>query len=138
VEAGFDAPDVQRSLALALALNEMYAESRRVLDAAGADANGDRDVVAGYLDLQRGQYLEAEAKFKKVVGARPNSPESVNLLAASVYPQIRFGDTVLLLERAHELDPQLTAVESNLARARAAKAAEILAENSRTVKALPQ
>jgi len=138
VEGGFDAPDVQRSLALALALNEMYAESRRVLDAAGADTNGDRDVVAGYLDLQRGQFLEAEAIFKRVVGARPNSPESVNLLAAAVYPQIRYGDTVLLLERAHELDPHLTAVESNLARARAAKAAEILAENSRTVKALPQ
>ena len=130
--------DVRRSLALALALNEMYAESRRVLAEVEADINGDRDVVAGYLDLQSGQYLEAESIFKQVVDARPNNPASVNLLAAAVYPQIRFGDTVLLLERAHELDPLLTAIESNLKRARAAKAAEILEENARPVKALPQ
>jgi tetratricopeptide (TPR) repeat protein len=138
VESGFDAADVQRSLALALALNEMYAESRRVLNEVEADTNGDRDVVAGYLDLQSGQYLEAETIFKQVVDARPDHPASVNLLAAAVYPQIRFGDTVLLLERAHELDPLLTAIEDNLKRARAAKAAETLEKNARPVKALPQ
>jgi predicted Zn-dependent protease len=138
VTRGFDGSDVQRSLALALALDEMYAESSRVLRGAGEDPEGDHDIVAGYLELQAGQYLEAEATFKEVVAARPDSPEAVNLLAAAIYPQARYGDAVLLLERAHELDPELAEVEANLVKARAARAAEILAENSRPVKALPQ
>ena len=138
VEGGFDAADVQRSLALALALNELYAESRRVLDATETDPIGDHDVVAGYLDLQRGQFSEAEATFKSVADARPSDPASVNLLAAAIYPQARFEEAVILLELAHELDPDLTTVNSNLEKARAARAAEILADNARPVKALPQ
>jgi tetratricopeptide (TPR) repeat protein len=138
VEGGFDAADVQRSLALALALNELYAESRRVLDATETDPIGDHDVVAGYLDLQRGQFSEAEATFKSVADARPSDPASVNLLAAAIYPQARFEEAVILLELAHELDPDLSTVNSNLEKARAARAAEILAENARPVKALSQ
>jgi tetratricopeptide (TPR) repeat protein len=138
VEAGFDAPDVQRSLALALALNGSFAESRRVLDATERDAGGDYDVIDGFLDLQRGQYLEAEKVFEGVAGARPSDPASVNLLAASVYPQLRFGDAVALLERAHELDPNITIVAANLEKARAAQAAETLAENAMAVRAAPK
>jgi tetratricopeptide (TPR) repeat protein len=138
VEGDFDAADVQRSLALALALNELYAESRRVLDATEEDPMGDHDVVAGYLDLQRGQFSEAEATFKSVADARPSDPASVNLLAAAVYPQKRFEEAVILLVLAHELDPDLSTVNSNLEKARAARAAEILAGKARPVKALPQ
>jgi tetratricopeptide (TPR) repeat protein len=138
VEGGFDAPDVQRALALALALNQMYSESRRVLNAAEADASGDHDVVDGYLDLERGQYPQAEETFKILAGARPSDPASVNLLAASIYPQLRFGEAVALLELAHELDPNIEIVEANLVKARAARAAEILAELSKPVRALPQ
>ena len=138
VEDGFGAADVQRSLALALALNEMYAESRRVLDATEEDPIGDHDVVAGYLDLQRGQYPEAEATFKSVAVARSSDPASVNLLAAAIYPQGRFEEAVALLKLSHELDPVLTTVNSNLEKARAARAAEILAENAKPVKALPK
>jgi tetratricopeptide (TPR) repeat protein len=138
VESGFDAPDVQRSLALALALNEMYAESRRVLDATEEDSAGDHEVVTGYLDLQRGQYEEAEATFKSVANARSSDPASVNLLAASIYPQARFEEAVILLKLSHELDPLLANINSNLEKARAARAAEILAENARPVKALPK
>jgi Flp pilus assembly protein TadD len=138
VEGGFGAADVQRSLALALALNEMYAESRRVLDATEEDPIGDHDVVAGYLDLQRGQFPEAEATFKSVAVARSSDPASVNLLAAAIYPQGRFEEAVALLKLSHELDPVLTTVNSNLEKARAARAAEILAENAKPVKALPK
>ena len=138
VEGGFGAADVQRSLALALALNEMYAESRRVLDATEKDPIGDHDVVAGYLDLQRGQFPEAEATFKSVAVARSSDPASVNLLAAAIYPQGRFEEAVALLKLSHELDPVLTTVNSNLEKARAARAAEILAENAKPVKALPK
>ena len=138
VEGGFGAADVQRSLALALALNEMYAESRRVLDATEEDPIGDHDVVAGYLDLQRGQFPEAEATFKSVAVARSSDPASVNLLAAAIYPQGRFEEAVALLKLSHELDPALTTVNSNLEKARAARAAEILAENAKPVKALPK
>jgi tetratricopeptide (TPR) repeat protein len=138
VESGFGAADVQRSLALALALNEMYAESRRVLDATEEDPIGDHDVVAGYLDLQRGQYPEAEATFKSLAVARSSDPASVNLLAAAIYPQARFEEAVALLKLSHELDPLLATVNSNLEKARAARAAKILAENSKPVKALPK
>jgi tetratricopeptide (TPR) repeat protein len=138
VERGFDGDDVQRSLALALALNEMYSESLRVLQRTERDSEGDHDVVAGFLELQAGQFREAETTFKMVAGVRPDSPHAVNLLAAAIYPQARYGESVLLLERAHELDSQLAEVEANLVKARAARAAELLAENSRPVKALPQ
>lgn len=138
VEGGFDAAEVQRSLALALALNERYSESRRVLGATEEDPNGDYDVIAGYLDLQRGQYPEAEATFKSVADARSSDPASVNLLAASIYPQARFEEAVILLMLSHELDPSLATVNTNLEKARAARAAEILAENAMPVKALPK
>ncbi len=138
VEDGFDGPDVQRSLALALALNEMYSESRRVLDTLPADAGGDRDVVDGYLDLRRGQAVKAEATIKRVAESRPSDPASVNLLAAAIYPQSRYEEAVALLERAVELDPSQQTVTSNLAKARAALAAEKLADDARPTKALPQ
>jgi tetratricopeptide (TPR) repeat protein len=138
VEGDFDTADVQRSLALALALNEMYAESRRVLDAAEENSVADHDVVAGYLDLQRGRFPEAESTLKSVAKARSSDPASVNLLAAAIYPQARFEEAVILLEVAHELDPLLPTVNSNLEKARAARAAEILAELAKPVKALPK
>ena len=138
VESGVDAADVHRSLALALALNEMYAESQRVLDATEKNDIGDNDVVAGYLDLQRGQYPEAETTFKSLAEARSSDPASVNLLAAAIYPQDRFEEAVILLKLSHELDPALATVDSNLEKALAARAAELLAENARPVKALPK
>jgi tetratricopeptide (TPR) repeat protein len=138
VDGGFDAPDVQRSLALALALNKMYAECQRVLDTLGPDAAGDRDVIAGFLALQRESYSEAETILKAVADARSGDPAAVNLYAATIYPQERFDDAVVLLERAHELAPGLSTVEANLIKARAAQAAEALAENARAVTALPQ
>jgi tetratricopeptide (TPR) repeat protein len=138
VESGFDAADVQRSLALALALNEMYAESRRVLDATEENENGDNDIVAGYLDLQQGQFTDAEATLKSIADARPSDPASVNLFAATIYPQARFAEAVVLLERSHELDPSLETVNSNLEKALAARAAVTLAEQAKPVKALPK
>ena len=138
VEGGFDAADVQRSLALALALNEMYSESRRVLDAIDRDAAGDHDVVDGFLQLRRGNFADAESILKPIAVRRSNDPASVNLLAASIYPQSRFEDAGLLLERAHELDPELATIEANLIKAKSARAAELLAEKSRPVRALPQ
>jgi tetratricopeptide (TPR) repeat protein len=138
VEGGFDHDDVQRSLALALALNEMYSESRRVLDATAKDAAGDHDIVDGFLNLKRGKFTDAESTFKTIALTRSNDPASVNLLAASIYPQSRFQDATALLELAHELDPQQPTVDANLVKAKAAHAAEILAQKSRPVKALPQ
>jgi tetratricopeptide (TPR) repeat protein len=138
VDGGFDAADVKRSLALALALNDLYSECQRVLDTLTPDPAGDRDVVAGFLALQRGNYTEAASILRTVADARAGDPASVNLYAATIYPQEKFDDAVALLERAHELAPGLATVEANLIKARAAKAAEALAENARTVTALPQ
>ena len=138
VDGGFDADEVLRSLALALALNEMYAESRRVLDSTERDPDGDHDVITGYLDLKRGQFTEAETTIKSVADARPTDPATVNLLAASIYPQARFEEAMVLITLSHELGPQLETVNQNLEKARAARAAEILAENAKVVRALPK
>ncbi len=138
VAGGFDDPNLQRWLALALALNEMYSESQRVLDAVEHDADGDGEIVAGYLELRRGKYAEAEATLRTVATARPANPAAVNLLAATVYPQNRFDESVALLSRAHELDPNSTTVEANLAKARAAVSAETLGASAQVVKAQPK
>jgi Flp pilus assembly protein TadD len=116
----------------------MYSESRRVLDATARDAAGDHDIVDGFLNLKRGKFTDAESTFKTIALTRSNDPASVNLLAASIYPQSRFQDATALLELAHELDPQQPTVDANLVKAKAAHAAEILAQKSRPVKALPQ
>jgi len=138
IEGGFDAPDVQRSLALALALNGLYSESRRVLEAANSATSGDHAIVVGYLELKRGLYADAEATLTRVANERSNDPASVNLLSAAIYPQGRFDEAVALLSRAHELDPTIGVIEANLITAEAARAAELLAANASTVKAIPQ
>jgi len=138
VAAGFDSPNVQRWLALALALDESYSESQRVLDAIEPDAGGVREIVAGYLELKRGKYPDAEATLKAVASARPGDPAAVNLLAATIYPQDRFSESVSLLSHAYELDPSDGTIETNLEKARAAVAAEVLGANAEVVKAQPQ
>jgi len=138
VAAGFNSPNVQRWLALALALNESYSESQRVLDAVEPDADGAREIVTGYLELRRERYPDAEATLRAVANARPGDPAAVNLLAASIYPQNRFSESVSLLSHAFELDPNDEMIESNLAKAQAAVAAEVLGANSQVVKALPK
>ncbi len=138
IDGGFNPPDVQRSLALALALNEMYSESRRTLAEARSDAGGDHAVVVGYLELKRGLYTDAEETLTIIANARSNDPASVNLLSAAIYPQNRFDEAVALLSRAHDLDPTVGMIEANLITAQAARAAELLAANSRAVKAIPQ
>jgi tetratricopeptide (TPR) repeat protein len=138
VAAGFDSPNVQQWLALALALNESYSGSQRVLDAIQPDADGAREIVAGYLELQRGKFADAEVTLTTVAKARPGDPAAVNLLAASIYPQNRFSESVSLLSRAYELDPNDETIEANLEKARAAVAAEVLGANAQVVKALPQ
>ena len=138
VAAGFDSPNVQRWLALALALNESYSESKRVLNAVEPDADGAREIVAGYLELRRERYSEAETTLRAVANARPGDPAAVNLLAATIYPQNRFSESVSLLSHAYELDPNDGTIESNLTKARAAVAAEVLGANAEVVKALPE
>ncbi len=138
VAGGFDDPSIQRWLALALALNEMYSESQRVLDAVTLDADGDREIVTGYLELRRRKFTEAEATLRTVANARPGNPAAVNLLAATIYPQNRFGESVSLLSHAYELDPNEGTIESNLAKARAAVAAEVLGAKAEVVRAQPK
>lgn len=138
VEGGFDEPDVSRSLALALALNELYSESERVLEQNDADERGDTQVIRGFLALKQEEYSEAEAILKVVAVSRPSDPASVNLLAASIYPQARYEESVVLLTHALELDAAVSTVERNLEKARAARAAELLGENAKAVRALPK
>jgi predicted Zn-dependent protease len=137
IAGGFSRPDVERALALALALNDLHAESQRVIQGSEPDAGGDRDLVLGFLAFERGDLDEAEAVFRTMSAARPGDPAVVNLLAATIYSQNRFAEAVSLLERAQELDRESTIIDDNLARARAAQAAELLGENARSPRAVP-
>ena len=79
VATGYDNPNVRRWLALALALNEDYSESQRVLDAVDPDAGGAGEIVAGYLELRRERYPEAELTLRAVANARPGDPAAFSL-----------------------------------------------------------
>jgi len=138
LDGGFDTPEIQRWLALALAVNEMYSESKRVLAAIPADASGDNEIVAGYLEYRREEYAAAEATLTPLARARPDDPAAVNLLAAAVYAQNRFDEAVSLLSHAHQLDPAEPTIEANLKKAQAAVAAVVLAANAKPVRATPQ
>ena len=137
VDGGFGPTDVQRALALALALNGLYAESERVLAESGFANNHDSEVVRGLLMLERSSFAAAEDVLGPVVEARPGEPEVLNLFAATLYNQERYAEAVQYLERAEEINPSSEALAVNLSVARAAHAAELLEQNSTIVKAVP-
>lgn len=138
IESGFQPFDVQRALSLALATNGLYSESERVLKASGVDRSGDTEIIRGFLALQRSEYAGAESILKPVAQSRAGSPSILNLVAACVYLQARYAEAMALLDHAHELDPTSQMVTDNLQRARAARDAEILGENARTVRRAPK
>ncbi len=135
VEGGFHPDDVERALALALALNGRYAESERVLSEAGIADNNDTEIIRGLLMLQRSNYAAAEEIIRPVVDARSNEPAVLNLFAAALYNQTRYEETVKYLEGAEDLDNSIEEIAANLSVARAARGAELLAENAAGVKA---
>jgi len=137
VARGFSPDDVERALSLALALNGRHAESERVLTEAGIADNNDTEIVRGLLMLQRSSYAAAEEILRPVVEARSNEPKILNLFAVSLYYQTRYEETVTYLEGAEELDNSIVGIAANLSVARAARGAELLAENATKVKAAP-
>jgi tetratricopeptide (TPR) repeat protein len=137
VDQGFAPDDVQRALALALALNGRLEESDRVLSRAGLADNGDTEIVRGVLMLERSSYAAAEEILSNVTAERANEPEVLNLFAATLYNQGRYAEAVNYLEAAVDIAPSSEPIADNLKRARAARAAELLAEQASTVKAAP-
>lgn len=138
VASGFGPDDVERALALALALNGMNAESERVLSEAGIAENLDTEIIRGLLMLQKSSYAAAEEILRPVVTARANEPSVLNIFAAALYNQDRYGESVSYLEGAEEINRSNIAIAANLSVARAARAAELLATNASSVKAAPQ
>ena len=137
VAGGFHPDDVERALALALALNRRDAESERVLSEAGIADNNDTEIIRGLLMLQRLSYAAAEEILRPVAESRSNEPRVLNIFASSLYNQTRYEETVNYLEAAEDLDNSIEGIAVNLSVARAARAAELLAENATTVKAAP-
>jgi tetratricopeptide (TPR) repeat protein len=138
VASGFGPDDVERALALALALNGKNAESERVLSEAGIAENLDTEIIRGLLMLQKSSYAAAEEILRPVAEARANEPGVLNILAAALYNQERYAESVTYLEGAEEIDRSNIDIVENLSVARAARAAELLAANASTVKAAPQ
>jgi len=133
VAGGFQPPDVRRAFALALTEAGLFAEAQRVVDK--LDAGDDTSLLAGLLQLERGTYADAEATVRPVLERRPNDPAVLNLLAAALYHQGRFADAADLLARAQPLAPSNSVLETNLARAVAADAADQLLRNALEVAA---
>lgn len=134
---GFSPPDVERAFALALVANGLFAEAERVIDDIPGDAQGDLVVVRGYLLLEQGANSQAEETVRGFVEGRPTDPAALNLLAATIYRQQRYAESVALLERAVDLDPTNETWRTNLERARAALAAEALAGGAEATRAAP-
>ena len=134
---GFHPDDVERAFALALALNGRHAESERVLTESGIADNNDTEVIRGLLMLQQSSYAAAEEILRPVAEARSNEAKILNIFAATLYNQTRFEEAVTYLEGADELDRSIEGIAANLSVAKAARTAELLAENAATVKAAP-
>lgn len=135
IDGGFRPFDVQRSWVMTLIRDGLHAEAERALADIPADARGDRDIVQGMLLVRRGSFAEAETVLRRVAALRPSDAAVLNLLAAAVFEQQRYADTVELLQRAIELQPANITVAANLERAESALAAELLAERAEAVTA---
>ena len=138
VAGGFAPDDVERALALTLALNGRYAESERVLTEAGISDSFDTEGVRGLLMLEQSSYAAAEEILAPVAAARANEAAVLNLFSAAIYNQARYEETVGYLVAAAELDDTIEPIAANLAVAKAARSAELLAANAETVKAAPK
>ena len=137
VSGGFSPDDVERALALALTLNGLLSESERVLSQAGIADNLDSEVVRGLIMLERDAFAAAEEILRPVATNRANEPAILNLFASVLYRQGRYEEAVGYLESAEEIDRTAEPIVANLAVARAARAAELLAQNASAVKAAP-
>jgi tetratricopeptide (TPR) repeat protein len=135
IDGGFRPFDVQRSWVMTLIRDGLHAEAERALADIPADARGDRDIVQGMLLVGRGSFAEAETVLRRVAALRPSDAAVLNLLAAAVFEQQRYADTVELLQRAIELQPADITIAANLERAESALAAELLAERAEAVTA---
>jgi tetratricopeptide (TPR) repeat protein len=135
--AGYHPPDVERALALALLRNGLLSEAERVLDGLGRNDRGDADVIRSMLLLERGLASEAEPICRAVAAERTGDSGILALLGAIAYSQARYPEAVSLLDRAKKLAPPSPILDADLARAVAARDAELLANNARFVKAPP-
>jgi len=134
IDGGYRPFDVQRSWALALIRNGLYADAERAIADIPADERRDVDIVRGILLLERGSYADAETVLRQVAETRPSDAALLNLLATAVYEQRRYEDAVALLERAVEIDPDDATLAANLELAQAALAAERLASAAEPVR----
>ena len=137
VTGGFSPDDLERALALALTLNGLLSESERVLSQAGIADNLDSEVIRGLIMLERDAFAAAEEILRPVATNRANEPAILNLFASVLYRQGRYEEAVAILESAEEIDRSAEPIVANLAVARAARAAELLAQNAAAVKAAP-
>jgi tetratricopeptide (TPR) repeat protein len=137
IAGGYRPFDVQRSHALALAMNGLLAESDRTLSEVPPDPAGDSEIIRALLASFRGDYAGSEQILGRVAEIRPGDAAVLNLMVVSLYHQERYADAVTIAERAASLRPENPVIRTNLERARAARAAELLAEAAATVRAAP-
>ena len=134
VDGDFRPFDVQRSLIQAMIANGDLAAAERLLVSAAVDERRETDILKATLHIEQGKLPEAETSLRSILGARPNDPGVINLLAAAIYRQRRFADALGLLEQAATLAPENAVIKGNLARAKAARDAEILAEQAKSTR----
>jgi len=137
VDGGFSPDDVERALALTLVLTGKLAEGDRMLSQAGVADNLDNDLIRGLLMLKRTNNAAAEEILRTVAASRSNEPEILNLFASTLYRQTRYEEAVSYLMTSVGIDSSIPGITTNLAVAKAALAAEELAKDATTVKAVP-
>jgi tetratricopeptide (TPR) repeat protein len=123
VDKGFNGPDVERSLVLAMIRNGLISEAERALDAASLPATVETDILRGLLALARDNLESALGFFRHVAEERPNEAAALNLVAVVLYRQGRYAEAMPLLEQAVALDPADTQIATNLDLTRTAQAA---------------
>ncbi len=137
VNGGFEPPDVQRALALALVVNGDNAEAERLLGHVTTDRQGELAIIRGLLLLEQGVPAEAAKVLRPVAEQRPSDPAVLNLLAVALYRQADYEGAVVLLRRATDLVPDDPTVGANLAHATAAQTALQLEAHATAVQQLP-
>jgi tetratricopeptide (TPR) repeat protein len=74
-----------------------------------------RDLLRAAMDEQRrGEIATAEAKYRKIVAARPEQWEAVYLFGTALLQLGRFGEAIEVFERLDQVRPDLPDVHNNL------------------------
>lgn len=138
IDQGFDGFDIRRALALCQIHQGNLLQAERSLERLGSGAQGDGDLLKALLLLKRDQPAEAFAILEPLAQTRLGDPRILNLMGVALYRMERYEDAVQVFTQSFEMAPDRETLQTNLARAEAARIAVDLQAQALTPAALPQ